>query len=153
MQKLIILLIITTMIHAVNIRSMKRNIFSKGQDTSIDYPIRVGYIDHSHYWYGDNIAADWGVPGYSQYTHDYNFIFLAFWKCNSELRDMALIWANAYKYFGPKNTFGNDTDSVQKGIKKKYNEAGIKLFVSAFGDGEMPTTLGEDPVACGNKFG
>ena len=55
---------------------------------------------------------------------------------------MVLIWKNAYKYFGPKNTFGNDTDSVQKGIKKRYNEAGIKLFVSAFGDSEMPTTLG-----------
>ena len=66
---------------------------------------------------------------------------------------MVLIWKNAYKYFGPKNSFGNDTDSVQKGIKKKYNEAGIKLLVSAFGDSEMPTSLGEDPTVCGEKFG
>ena len=66
---------------------------------------------------------------------------------------MALIWSKAYQYFGPKNSFGNDTASVQKGIKKRYNDAGIKLMVSAFGDSEMPTTLGEDPVVCGQKFG
>ena len=134
LQKIIILLIIIVLINSFNVRRIKRNFVSKNQDSSIDYPIRVGYIDHSHYWYGDNIAADWGVPGYSQYPHDYNFIFLAFWRCNSEPKDMALIWSNAYKYFGPRNSFGNDTSSVQKGIKKKYNEAGIKLFVSAFGD-------------------
>ena len=39
------------------------------------------------------------------------------------------------------------------GIKKTYNQNGIKIMVSAFGATEFPTTAGRDPTECGHKLG
>lgn len=117
-----------------------------------NYPIRVAYVDRSTSWYGDSIAKALGVPGYAP-PHDYNYIYLAFWSCAGSPKDMAMIWANAYTYFAQGNSFGNDTQTIQKSLKKLYNDAGIKIMVSAFGDSEFPTSAGEDPTACGYKLG
>ena len=112
----------------------------------------MGYIDRSTSWYGDAIAGGLGVPGYAK-PHDYNVIALAFWSCAGAPKDMAMIWAGAATYFGEGNSFGKTTDHIQKSIKKIYNDHGIRVIVSAFGDSENPTSAGSDPVACGQKLG
>ena len=117
-----------------------------------NYPIRVAYIDRIASWYGDKIATALAVPGYSE-PHNYNYIYLAFWSCAGSPKDIAMVWANAYTYFAQGNSFGNDTQTIQKAIKKIYNDNGIKILVSAFGDSEFPTSAGEDPVMCGKKLG
>ena len=97
-----------------------------------NYPIRAAYIDRTSYWYGDNIAKGWGVPGYAG-PHDYNYILLAFWSCSGTHYDMAAIWARALDFFDTGNSFGPDTPSIQKAIRKIYNDKGIKILISAFG--------------------
>ena len=68
--KLVFILVLAWALTAFQVHNAKKNfINARGDGSSIEYPIRVGYIDHSHYWYGDNIAADWGVPGYAQNPH------------------------------------------------------------------------------------
>ena len=151
MLRILLITILVVSLQAFSISTVRRN-FISGRPAN-NYPMRVGYVDRNHYWSGDHIANGLGVPGYAETPHDYNYILLAFWSCNKAPKDMALLWSEAYKYFGPRNTFGNDTDSVQKALKKKYNDAGIKIMVSAFGSTEFPTTLGEDPVKCGTDFG
>ncbi|KAF8682062.1 hypothetical protein AX14_004440 [Amanita brunnescens Koide BX004] len=44
------------------------------------------------------------------------------------------------------------TDQDRSTIKAKYNAAGIKLMVSAFGSTDTPTSSGADPVATANTF-
>lgn len=58
---------------------------------------------------------------------------------------MVSLWANPVPSFSPE--FGTTKDEIQKNIKKKYNDAGIKLLVSAFGSTEMPTSNGPVQVA------
>lgn len=67
--------------------------------------------------------------------------------------DIALMWQNAYNYFGGGNSFGSTTQEVQEAIRKKYNDNGVKLLVSAFGGTEHPTTANRDPKECGHKLG
>lgn len=93
----------------------------------------MAYVNRIKNWYGDAIATSWGVPGYSP-PHIYNHIAMAFWTCSGNLKDMAMVWADAYNYFGWGNSFGSTTDEVQKSLRKRYNDAGIKIMVSAFGD-------------------
>ena len=66
---------------------------------------------------------------------------------------MAMIWSSAYTYFAQGNSFGNSTAQIQQSIRKIYNNNGIKIMVSAFGDSENPTSAGSDPVTCGTNFG
>lgn len=47
---------------------------------------------------------------------------------------------------------GGDTQTIQKKLKKMYNDKGIKLLISAFGATEFPTSEGKDPIATANKF-
>ena len=117
-----------------------------------NYPIRAAYIDRTPYWYGDNIAKGWAVPGYAA-PHDYNYILLAFWSCAGAPKDMAGIWSNARTYFDQDNSFGSTTGEIQKALRKIYNDNGIKILVSAFGDSEFPTSAGSDAVACGKALG
>jgi len=38
-------------------------------------------------------------------------------------------------------------------LRKLYNDAGVKILVSAFGATEMPTSAGVDPVQCATELG
>lgn len=64
-----------------------------------------------------------------------------------------MLWDDPVKYFGADSVFGKTKDSIQKSIKKKYNDNGSKLFISAFGATEFPTTQGLDPIDCAKKLG
>lgn len=57
------------------------------------------------------------------------------------------------KYFGVSSVFGNSKDSIQKNIRKKYNDKGIRLMISAFGASENPTSRNLNPIDCANKLG
>ncbi len=57
------------------------------------------------------------------------------------------------KYFGTENPFGTTKEQVQLNLKKKYNDAGVKILISAFGATEFPTTAGYDPTDCATKLG
>ena len=112
----------------------------------------MGYIDKiSQWWPPEAIAKGIGVPGYADQTI-YNYIALAFWSTNGPL-DIVNIWANPLFYFGAENPFGSTNDQIQKTLKKKYNDGGVKILISAFGATEFPTTNGVDPVDCANKLG
>ena len=63
------------------------------------------------------------------------------------------MWQNAYSYFGGANTLGLTTDLIQAAIRKKFNDNGVKLLVSAFGGTEHPTSANQDPKECGHKLG
>jgi hypothetical protein len=74
------------------------------------------------------MLAGLGVPGYAKGT-PYNYVALAFWLSTGPV-DVALLWANAAYYM---SFLGNNTQAIQKKIKKMYNDKGIKILVSAFG--------------------
>lgn len=78
------------------------------------------------------------VPGYAQDT-EYNYIALTFWGCNS-LMDMVKVWNDPITYLGSGTGLGSNTDEIQKELKQLYNDAGIKIMISAFGATEHPTT-------------
>ena len=119
----------------------------------VNYPVRFTYINKiNNWWPPEKIATDLGVPGFSNY-HMYNYVAFSFWTYQNGPVDIALLWSDPMKYFGNPNNFGSSQDQVQKNIKAKYNNAGIKLMVSAFGSTELPTTQGIDPIACAEKLG
>lgn len=91
------------------------------------------------------------MPGYATSTI-YNYVALAFWSSSGPL-DIVNIWADPVKFFGPDSVFGSTKDQIQKNLKKKYNDNGVKILISAFGATEFPTTAGTDPVACAQKLG
>jgi hypothetical protein len=66
--------------------------------------------------------------------------------------DAVSIWADPLKYFGGESPFGKDKASIQKNLKAKYNEKGIKIMISAFGATEFPTTGGVDAVTCATNL-
>ena len=129
-----------------------RGIESLGAIPKNNYPVRLAWVNRSPYWYGDNIAKGWGVPGYAP-DHIFNYIVLTFWGCSGIAKDMVQMWRDAKLYFGDQTKFGGSSDEIQKSIKALYNKAGIKIMVSAFGDSEFPTSAGADPAECGKKFG
>lgn len=79
-----------------------------------------------------------GVPGYAQDT-EYNYIALTFWGCN-QLMDMVKVWGDPITYLGSGTGLGSNTDEIQKKLKQLYNDAGIKIMISAFGATEHPTS-------------
>lgn len=92
------------------------------------------------------------MPGYATSTI-YNYIALAFWSYSGGSLDIVNIWANPVNYMGPDSPFGKTKEEIQKNLKKKYNDNGVKILISAFGATEFPTTAGVDPVDCANKLG
>jgi chitinase len=103
-------------------------------------------------WYGMTVAAGLGVPGYAA-KHDYNYLIFAFWGCKNGPMDVGIVWQNLSSYLGEKNPWGTTDREVQIGVKKVYNQAGVRILVSAFGATEFPTTYYVDPVACGHALG
>ena len=119
MKKVILFVVLVLLASAFRIKAGRKRIQARGPPN--DYPIRVGYVDHNHYWYGENVCIALGVPGYAE-PHIYNYILLAFWSCNAAPKDMASIWADAYNHFGGAgNPFGANDDEVQKELKRRYN--------------------------------
>ena len=116
------------------------------------YPVRATYINRMLYWYGMNVAKNLGLPGYAD-PHEYNYILFAFWSCNNGPLDVAVVWQNISTYVGENNPWGTTNQQIQLGMKKIYNDAGIKILVSAFGSTELPTTNYVDPVICATRLG
>ncbi|RDX47627.1 chitinase [Lentinus brumalis] len=46
----------------------------------------------------------------------------------------------------------NLDSQTRQGLKQQYNDAGVSLVVSAFGQTELPTTAGLDPTALANQM-
>ena len=117
------------------------------------YPVRLTYIDRINGWWPpEAIVANIGLPGYAK-PSIYNFVAFAFWSYSSGALDIVNIWADPMKYFGGPSQFGSSNDQVQKNLKKAYNDAGIKVMISAFGATEFPTSNGVDPTDCAVKLG
>ena len=90
------------------------------------------------------------MPGYAQSnTPDYNYIMLAFWFCGTSPMDAAQVWTNFGSYGMLNLGLGATTQEVQKASRKKYNDAGIRILVSAFGATEFPTSRGMNATYCG----
>ena len=92
-----------------------------------------------------------GVPGYAQETI-YNHIALTFWGCN-DVMDMVKVWDDPITYLGSETGEGTTKDEIQKNLKKKYNDGGVKIMISAFGATEHPTSANIDPTTCATKLG
>jgi len=75
---------------------------------------------------------------------------LAFWFCGTNPMDAALVWTNLNQY--GLSTLGSTNRAIQKAVRKKYNDAGIKVIVSAFGATEFPTSRGMDAATCGRNL-
>eukprot|EP00178_Gracilaria_changii_P011312 TRINITY_DN32280_c0_g1_i1.p1 TRINITY_DN32280_c0_g1~~TRINITY_DN32280_c0_g1_i1.p1 ORF type:complete len:138 (-),score=3.54 TRINITY_DN32280_c0_g1_i1:656-1069(-) len=134
-----LLLLVSLLVLSFSFQIHTENIETTNDFLTNNYPIRSVYIDHSEFWYGNKIALALGVPGYAP-ANLYNYVMLGFWNCEDVPTDVALVWLNAYHYFDRGNDFGSDTQSIQKNIKKRFNDAGIKLMISAFGSSEYPTS-------------
>jgi len=78
---------------------------------------------------------------------------LAFWFCGTNPMDAAQVWTNFNQYGMNNLGFGSTTKEVQAAIRKKYNDAGIRILVSAFGATEFPTSRGMNATECGTKLG
>jgi hypothetical protein len=121
--------------------------------SKVNYPVRFVYIDRiAQWWPPEKIAAGIAVPGYANDTL-YNYVAFAFWSYSSGALDIVNIWADPVKYFGADNPFGSTKEQIQKNLKKKYNDAGVKVLISAFGATEFPTTAKVDPTDCAIKLG
>jgi hypothetical protein len=60
----------------------------------VNYPVRSAYIDKvASWWPPASLAAGMGVPGYAA-PHDYNYLILSFWSCNSGNLDMVKVWGS-----------------------------------------------------------
>ena len=78
--------------------------------SKVNYPVRFGYINKiNNWWPPEKIAADIGVPEFSNY-HMYNHIALAFWTFNNGPLDIVLLWSDPMKYFGSPNPFGSSKE-------------------------------------------
>jgi hypothetical protein len=86
---------------------------------------------------------------------------LAFWFCGTSPMDAAQVWTNFGSYGftegslpGELGLAVNPTNGqVQKAVRKRYNDAGVKILVSAFGSTEFPTSRGMNATDCGIRLG
>ncbi len=57
---------------------------------------------------------------------------------------------------GPRDQVANwaNLDATKRQqLKQQYNQAGVSIVASAFGETDLPTTAGRDPVALANTMG
>jgi chitinase len=112
---------------------------------AVDYPVRMVYIDSIPQWWPPAaIATGIGVPGFAS-RNICNYVALAFWM-STGAADCVLIWSDPVKFFGPDSQFGRTKQEIQLNLKKRYNDAGVKIMISAFGATEFPTSAGRDPT-------
>ena len=99
---------------------------------TVNYPVRAAYIDSINLWWPTiDIVAGMGAPGFAPSTM-YNYIIFAFWLSTGP-SDMVDVWSNPVKYIGSSTQFGVTNQQIQVNLKNLYNNAGIKVMVSAFG--------------------
>jgi len=89
----------------------------------------VGYVDKLLSWSTEGILKGIALPGYA--TEDYNYIMLAFWSCVGPPMDIAYLWTNIGDYY--LSGLGSTTAEVQKNLRAKYHQHGIRIIISAFG--------------------
>lgn len=90
-----------------------------------------------------------GIPEES--NHGYNLLTLTFWGCD-KMSEVVELWENPLPYFTGNSIYGTSKDMVQKELKKKYNEKGIKILVSAFGTIENPSSEGKSATTCARSL-
>jgi hypothetical protein len=150
LKKLILVALVVLTIQAFTFWGSRKE---KAVTGSTSYPVRATYIDRMTTWWGINVAANLGLPGYAQ-NHDYNHIIFSFWSCSGSNVDVGLVWQNIHQYIDPDhNPWGTTAQEIQQGMKKIYNDNGIKILISAFGATEFPTSQGENATECGLKLG
>lgn len=64
---------------------------------------------------------------------------------------MANVFANPLSTFG-SNFLGNSDDTLRASIKKKYQSAGSKVLLSAFGSTDYPVRYGKNAIDCAQKL-
>lgn len=107
----------------------------------VSYPIRLTYVNSlTAWWPASKIAAGLAVPSYAS-NNIYNYVALGLWGYNGPM-DVGLVWQSPVHYFGTE--FGNSNSEAQKFLKKKYNDAGMKILIRAFGMSQFPTQ--RDPL-------
>ena len=71
------------------------------------------------------------MPTYS--NHTYNYISFSYF-LSTAVTDTALIWTNPTTYMGTDSIFGRTNIEIQTNLKKLYNNNGVKILVTAFGN-------------------
>ncbi|KAI9783740.1 MAG: hypothetical protein M1816_001176 [Peltula sp. TS41687] len=84
-----------------------------------------------------NTRSPWTIPDANETGH-YNVINLAFYTTTGPA-DFAQAWQDL-------------SEEVQKSKMKRYHVAGKKLMVSAFGDGDQPTTRNQSALVMADKL-
>jgi hypothetical protein len=77
------------------------------------------------------IAAGMGVPTFTK-INIYNYVAFTYW-LTTGCASVGLVWSNPILFFGTWSQFGSTNDQIQKSLKQLYNNAGIKVLISAFG--------------------
>ena len=111
----------------------------------------MGYINRVTSWWGKGVTRDLGVPGETTSTTiDYNYLLLGYWTCQGSPQDIAQLWATIGNYGVENHELG--TKYVQASLRKKYNDNGMRILVSAFGNYEFPNTGSTDGFKCGQSL-
>lgn len=103
---------------------------STGSSSSGSSPRFVVYTDQS-------VSSKTGLPDVDD-IKGFNTLAISFLLASGPA-DQAQTWADL-------------SDSDRKAAKKAYNDAGISVIVSAFGETESPTTDGTDPTSTANTM-
>ena len=104
-----------------------------------------------------------GVPGYGG-SKGYNILNFAFWVSDSNnggaaVNGAAYDWQNILNRITKSSlretltaTANPTADQLRSAIKALYNNAGIKIFISAFGGADHPMQNGADPTVTASQL-
>ena len=101
------------------------------------------------WWPETNIAKSIGLPGYA--NTEYNYFSFGTWSCTNGLGSMSTVFARPLSTFGG-NFLGKTDEAIRDELKKKYQSAGVKVILSAFGDTDYPVRFGKSPTDCATKL-
>ena len=91
------------------------------------------------------MAHDIGVPEYAS-DSIYNYMVLTFWDCDNITYDTVTLWSNPNHYM--PDLFQSTDELTRKEMKERYNNAGIKIMISAFGGTSHPASEGKNAATC-----
>ena len=94
------------------------------------------------------LAASFAVPTFS--SHDYNYVTVESWTCGQGAVHVSHIWANLGPYV-VGGGFGSTTSEAQQHWRQLYNDNGVKVLITAFGN-EVPASLNMNPASCANSL-